>query len=370
MKTFTVTYHHTCNYGALLQTYALQHTIESLGHENTVFEYPYATGKKAKPGASPKALARFFYLGFSGFLRRKKMNRLKESFSAFHREHLKLSREYRDMNDLRSDPPAADCLISGSDQVWNLHTLREFIPARFLDFGDEGARRISYAASIEDTDYSDAEKEMVRDYLKRFDRISLREQSAKDYIDGFAGADTVRVVDPVFLLTADEWRKLEKTPRIGGDYILCYQVQSNPRMQEVVDRLKKMTGWKIVSVCNSPIRWIRSDKTFFDVSPEEFIGLYDHASAVVSASFHGAALGILFGKPTYGLVKATRGNRIRELFGLFGTEDYCISGSKTLPFPGEGIEGVAGILEKERSRALSFLTDSLAGGDADGNADD
>ena len=45
MKTFTVTYHHTCNYGALLQTYALQHTIESLGHENTVFEYPYATGK-------------------------------------------------------------------------------------------------------------------------------------------------------------------------------------------------------------------------------------------------------------------------------------------------------------------------------------
>ena len=38
MKTLTVTYHHTTNYGAVLQAYALQQTLLSLGHENVILE--------------------------------------------------------------------------------------------------------------------------------------------------------------------------------------------------------------------------------------------------------------------------------------------------------------------------------------------
>jgi polysaccharide pyruvyl transferase WcaK-like protein len=360
MKTFTVTYHHTHNYGALLQTYALQHTIESMGHSNLVFEYPYDKTKKAKViTRSPKDTVRNLYLRYLNVLRKKETKRLDSYFVDFHKNHLKVSREYVSMEDLINNPPDADCLISGSDQVWNLNTLPEFIPARFLAFGDEKAKRISYAASIEGLNYSEAQKEMVRNYLTKFDAISLREQSAKEYIEGFSSITAQRVLDPVFLLTPDEWRKISKQPRITGNYILCYQVQRNPRMQTVVDNLKEKTGYRIVSVCNSSIKWIKSDLTLYDVSPEEFIGLYDGASIVVSASFHGTALGVLFGKPTYGLVKKTRGNRIRELLELFGLESFCLSEDSTIPDPKYDTKKVKDVLDNEREKSLRFLRESI-----------
>lgn len=360
MKTFTVTYHHTRNYGAIFQTYALQHTIESLGHSNIIFEYPYESGKKDKIlSKSPKATLRNAYLRYLSVIRKNEMMMLDKFFSDFHKNHLSLSREYKNMEDLRNNPPDAECLITGSDQVWNLHTLKEFIPARFLAFGKENAHRISYAASIEGLDYTDTEKEMVKEYLTRFDAISLREQSAKDYIESFACVETKKVIDPVFLLSPDEWRRIAKQPRIMGPYILCYQVQRNPRMQEVVNTLKKKTGYPIVSVCNTSIKWIKSDYTYFDVSPEEFIGLYDNASIVVSASFHGTALGIIFGKPTYGLVKKTRGNRIRELLDLFGLGPFCLDEGKLIPDPVVDWKEINRVLFDERERSLTYLKESI-----------
>ena len=360
MKTFTVTYHHTHNYGAVLQTYALQRAVESLGHTNTVMEYPYLPKNRTNLlSGSPGTIIRKLYLRYLGILRKKEMEKLDEHFSDFHRDHLKLSREYKSMKDLTDNPPDADCLITGSDQVWNLKTLKEFVPARFLAFGDETARRISYAASLESLDYSDKDKEMVANYLKKFDAISLREQSAKEYIDGFTDAETVRVLDPVFLLTLEEWRKIAQAPRIEGPYILCYQVQSNNKMQSLVNELRQRTGIPVVSVCNSSIKWIKSDHTYYDVSPQEFIGLYDHAAIVVSASFHGTALGILFGKPTYGLVKKTRGNRIRELMELFGLDEFCLSEDSSVPEPVYDSERVMGVLEIEREKSLTFLEDSI-----------
>ena len=46
MNTMTVTFHHTCNYGAVLQAYALQKTLNKMGHENIIFEY--STNKERK----------------------------------------------------------------------------------------------------------------------------------------------------------------------------------------------------------------------------------------------------------------------------------------------------------------------------------
>ena len=360
MKTFTVTYHHTHNYGALLQAYALQNTIESMGHSNLIFEYPYGSKDKTKVlSGSPKLMIRKLYLRYLDILRKKEMEKLDIAFSEFHKRYLKLSREYKNMKDLTNNPPNVECLISGSDQVWNLNTLPEFIPARFLAFGDEKAKRISYAASIEGLNYSETQKEMVRDYLHNFNAISLREQSAKEYIEGFASIKAERVLDPVFLLTPGEWRKIAKQTRITENYILCYQVQRNPRMQDVLDVLKNKTGYPVVSVCNSSIKWVKSDYTFFDVSPEEFIGLYDGASIIVSASFHGTALGILFGKPTYGLVKKTRGNRIKELLQLFGLESFCLSEDSVIPDPEYDAKKVKDVLDIEREKSLTFLKESI-----------
>ena len=360
MKTFTVTYHHTHNYGALLQTYALQQSIISMGHENVVFEYS-GTPKEVswKKKVSPKNV--YLTLKRLSSCHKKAHRLLDDHFKRFHSQRLILSPVYSSMEQLRREPPKADCLITGSDQVWNLKTLREFMPARFLDFGDPDCRRISYAASIESLNYSDDEKQMVCQFLKKFNAVSLREESARKYIESISGIKAERVLDPVFLLTKDEWLSIAQKPRIQGPYILCYQVQRNKKMVEIANKIKKLTGYPIVSICIAPYKWFHADHVFFDVSPEEFLGLYSQASVVVSASFHGTAFGVLFEKPTFGLSKSQRSNRIRDLLHTFSLDGYCMIEDEEEPdvSGATAVIHTASIIERERKKSLAYLRTCL-----------
>lgn len=363
MKSFTVTFHHTCNYGAVLQTYALQKTLLKMGLENEVMEYPDSTSIYQKIDFSNiKLAAKLIYINLNTFFRKKKMKSLQESFVMFHKNHINMSRRYVSMKDLQNDPPIADFYITGSDQVWNMNITKELIPARFLDFGDPLIKRFSYAASIERMNYTAEEKEYVKRQLEKYSGISLREKSAKEYIEGIVEKQCEQVLDPVFLLTTEEWHDISKQPRYSDDYILCYQVRNNPRMQVVLDILKRKTGLKTVTINCSAINRVRSDEAYFDVSPEEFIGFFEKATLVVTASFHGAAFGLIFGKPTYALVKSTTRNRMDDLFTLFGLKDYVID-EKTdisnLPHSDISIEQH---IKNERDRSLAFLRGQINAG--------
>lgn len=365
MKTLTVTFHHTTNYGAVLQTYALQHTLESLGHENVVLETKSLPGAKAKSKA--KGLTghiRAFYMNFVAKLRQREVAELKEHFVRFHRDYLKLTKAYEGMDELRADSSIndIDCLIVGSDQVWNMATTPRFIDSRLLLFGPENSKRISYAASVEELNYTDEQKQRLTSALERFDAISIREQTAKDYVESFSGKQCERIIDPVFLLEPSEWNKIAKEPRIKGPYILCYQVQSNDRMEEVAYALKKKTGYPVVSICNCAIRWIKSDYSFHNVSIEEFLGFYKNAAYVVSASFHGVAMGIVYGKPVYAMVKASRANRLRNIMEWMSLGNYIVNAADktSISFYSENdLENASIRVAEERQRGIEFLKKNI-----------
>lgn len=361
MKTMTITYHHTTNYGASLQTYALHRKIKDLGHENVLFEYPEKRRYYNKIiFSNPKSFIRSLYFNFTKLIRKKKHFRLIDSFDKFRSQNIEFTRVYESMDDLRNNYPDVEALITGSDQVWNMKTNPQFIPARFLNFGKPNLLRFSYAASIESLNYTDEEKKYVKDSLSNFKGISLREESAKNYIKDITGLNAIRVMDPVFLLSKEEWMEIAKQPRLKGPYILCYQVLSNERMQEVVNEIKKRTGYPIVSICNGTFKWIKSDYTFYDVSPEEFIGFYNDAGIVVSSSFHGTALGLVFNKPTYSLIKESGYKRIENIMNIFNSKEYMISKS-TITIPSHNIdyEKTTSILKNERDKSIDFLMQML-----------
>ncbi len=357
MKTLTVTFHHTTNYGAVLQTYALQQTILSLGHENLVLETKTSEKKKKS-----KLSIRELYLKYLAWLRRKERKVLVKYFADFHKYRLQLTRQYASMEDLRNDPPDVDCLITGSDQVWNFATTPKFIDSRLLKFGKESAIRFSYAASMEELRYSDEQKQRLKDALVGYKGISVREQSAKDYIESFTPYQVERVLDPVFLLSKENWMQLAIEPRIKGPYILCYQVQSNKRMEEVAYHLKKETGYPVVSICNGPIRWMKSDYSFHDVSIEEFLGFYNQAAYIVSASFHGVAMGLVFDKPVYALIKSVRANRLKEVMKLFVLDDYIVSQdekSEIKPYKVSSLENMQVIKKQYLEKSFDYLNRML-----------
>lgn len=360
MKTLTLTFHHTTNYGATFQAYALQQKILYLGHSNLLFEYPDSKNYYLKiPLFKPKLAIRNLYLNYTLFIRKKEHNELRNSFKCFKKNNMYFTREFNSLDDLRQNTPDVNCLIAGSDQVWNLNSNSNFKPAYFLDFGKEKMIRFSYAASIEKLNYTEEQKKQVKKWLFRFKGISLREESAKEYIESFTDYQCVRVLDPVFLLKKEEWLTVSKEPRLKEPYILCYQVLSNDNMQNVVNELKKKTGYPIVSICNSAHKWIKSDYSFFDVSPEEFIGFYNKASIIVSSSFHGTALGVIFNKPTYSLIKNASSNRATDLMKKLNLIDFLITKGKELPEPIIDVEKLNSTIDKEIDKSIDFLKKML-----------
>lgn len=322
MKTLTVTFHYAPNYGAVLQTYALQQTILSLGHGNEVLDIKLSKNSRQKTSLSIKI--RKLIIRLACLLKKKQVDRLKNHFSEFHKKYIYLTRTYSSMDELRNDNIDADCLITGSDQVWNFRTRLEFLDSRMLNFGKKDALRFSYAASMESTNLQPAEKERLSAALQNFSGISLREENVRNYVQTLTNKQCVRVLDPVFLLTQEKWNKIAIEPRYKGEYILCYQVLSNKSLPLFAKKLRAKTGLPVISICNGAIRWFNADYSFFDVSIEEFLGFYKNATYILSASFHGVAMGLVYEKPVYAFVKKNGGNRIKEVIHLFNLDRFLI----------------------------------------------
>lgn len=360
MKTLTVTFHHTCNYGATLQAYALHSVIKSLGHENLVLEYPERSRKKTSFFKNPYQFIKSNYQRLNYLYRKDKIEARKKMFKDFHSTNIMKTRVYKDIEDLRNNTPDVNCLITGSDQVWNMNSLPKFKPAHFLDFGPKNIIRFSYAASIEKLNYTDQQKKYVARAIASYKGVSLRETSARDYINSFTNVNAIQVVDPVFLLNKDEWSSVAIEGRIKEPYILCYQVSSNPLMQKTADYLKNKTGCKIVSVCHGSFKWIKSDYSLFDVSPEEFLGLYRNASYVLTTSFHGTALALVHERPFISLVRPDSRNRIVDLLKLLGLEKSSVSSTEEFHVPNIDYSCVRAKIEVERSRSLDYLKAMLS----------
>ena len=365
MNTMTVTFHHTCNYGAVLQAYALQKTLNKMGHENIIFEYSTNKERKNRNNViSMRGLVRAIISNIHYKLHKKENIALVQSFEDFHTNNLRLTKEYSSMDELSSDYPEVDALITGSDQVFNLKTMPQFVPARLLQFGPDKCIRFSYAASLEKKDYTDEQKKYMSSALARFKGISIREKSAKEYFESFVrNKNIIEVLDPIFLLDNKDWEDIMISPRINGPYILIYQVQRNNRIQEVANYLKKQTGYSVVSINNSYIRWMNADKTFYDVSPEEFLGFYKNAAIVIAASFHGVAFALKFGKPVYAMTKKGTSSRIHDLMCKFGLEDFCIDEKKKIKKWDANHVLLDQILVKERKKSFEYLRTMLSNED-------
>mgnify|MGYP001718624740 CR=1 FL=1 len=74
-----------------------------------------------------------------------------------------------------------------------------------MDFAADSSRKIAYAPSVGTTQLRKKEKDRIKDYLNRFYRISVREESSKGLIGNLVDKPVQVVCDPVFLLSMDQW---------------------------------------------------------------------------------------------------------------------------------------------------------------------
>lgn len=341
MKIKTITCHRVYNYGASLQAYALQHYLEKLGHDVEIIDYwPEQFHRRYNLWYIPrnskyrKIVDKLPFLRYPlGLLKNKgklKTWGRKNAFIEFENKYLHItSTRYLTSDELKSDPPNADIYITGSDQVWNTDMENGRYPAYYLDFGRKEIKRVSYAASFGIPVVNDEYKDFVTNELKKIDQISVREKSGLKILDSLGIRGGVSVVDPVFLLSNNEWNKLSNYAADYGlqrnGYILVYDfLHNDTRIYDIASKLSKYKKLPIVSI--NDYSWIKyADKNINCAGPTEFLKLIQNASSVVCNSFHATAFSVLFSKEfyVYPLIGQRNSSRMKDFLFDIGLSDRC-----------------------------------------------
>ena len=294
MKICTITCQNADNHGARLQCYALVKHLQKQGHSVSVIDYRpyYMRGPRLWywAGTSIREWAKLF-LQFHVRIRKVWRH---QCFDNFSKKYIPLTRIYHSIEELREDPPGADIYIAGSDQIWNTTFPNGTDPGYYLDFGPKEVQRESFAASFATSEIVPSAREFVKENLKRFDKITVREQSALKILEDLGCHGTLQE-DPVFLLSAEEWNEIADGTGEGEKYVLVYDFYADQKIREEAQLLAKEKALKIYAICPHELRY--ADKNFVYAGPETFVSLIKNASYVVSNSFHGTVFAMIYHVP-------------------------------------------------------------------------
>lgn len=250
-----------------------------------------------------------------------------------------------------------DFFVVGSDQVWNP---RFEFPSRFLEFAPR-EKRISYAASIAVADLPDNVREYYRRGISEMAHVSIREQEGCDLVEKITGKRPIQVLDPVFLMTAKEWRKFSRRPTwLNQDrYLLTYFFSGNPPAS--VRTLAARLNLPLINLFDM------NNFNHYSTSPDEFLYLIDHAALICTESFHGTAFSTIFKRP---FVLCSGSNkqsikifsRINSLLTLFNLTERAFSENAPIgivePFEINYTRRDE-ILPVECAKAFNFLSEAL-----------
>lgn len=358
MKIATITYHRAINYGAILQCYALQKTLHSLGYESEVLDYRCAFLEKQYRKKSIKNLPTFRELAVM-IIKNGNAKNNQDNFRLFMENEMTVSREvYTDQN-IELSNQSYDKFIVGSDQVWS-YFCSGFDKRYFLDFVNDDEKKISYAASFGVDSIPHELKEIYYPLVKSFNRISVREEQAKLLVSQVAQRDSEVVLDPTLLLDKESWSSLASGNFKNRKYILLYMIAESKATIEFAKKKARESGCEVIYISDRLFKK-RGITTISKVSVYDWIDLFINADSVVTNSFHGLAFSINFQKEFYAdlLPNAKVNSRILNILKTFDFEGRLISeykGESVLDFTESNRR-----LNELRKKSLSFLTSSLNG---------
>lgn len=239
-----------CNYGNVLQAYALNrylrdlykcdvYTIESINRNNRI--------------TSPLYIAKVFKRKVLSVLKKKPVSKFSDEkirrFKQFYDNNVP-THVIRNVSDLKNSK--FDYMVVGADVVW--HQEHYFIDAlKFLDVNKyTDSINFSYAASFGNEWIPDENKKAIGECLNKFAGVSVREASSIDLLSNIGVRDVVNVLDPVFLIDVDDWKMVAKKPNDieceKEAYILAYLLSPASYEIKVLEEIVKNTKLKCVII--------------------------------------------------------------------------------------------------------------------------
>lgn len=320
-----ITFHRALNYGAVLQSYALQKTVTSLGANCEIVDYicpkishdykPFRIYKNDVPKSFAKSCV---------MCRRRAKRR--NAFKPFFENYLVKSQKSYTPDMLGSLKYDYDLFIAGSDQVWSPRCVG-FDPAYFLTFADD-VQKYSYAASIATNIIPTELYEEYKNRLSGFQTFSVREQSSVKLIKELTNKTAETHLDPTLLISADEWSKIAVS-KINKPYILIFTANPPVSLVNFALKLSKEKKLPIYYINDAPHLVKHGINYIVAPTVEEFVGYFKNAEYVVTNSFHGTAFSVIFNKNLFVEFKNKNGKNIRSqsLLKLLGINREITDGN-------------------------------------------
>ena len=346
------------NYGGILQNWALQQVLLRMGHQPitidayqrfTLIHYLFSCMRtwwmqlRGKPG---------WYLPhrYHGSLRRKHTGQFVERNIVKTRVMWHYDRNVVSRYGLEG-------LVVGSDQVWRSSYNKSRLEDKYLSFAQGlPLRRVAYAASfgVDQWTYTAEQTSVCARLLQQFDAVSVREDSAVALCQEHLGVAAQRVLDPTLLLQASDYKEIMSPDWDASEpYLAVYCLDITPAKQEFFNRISRKHGLKV--------RFFTAGLQS-ELSIEQWLAMFNHATMLVTDSFHGTVFSILFGKEFYTLENPRRGNtRIAGLLDMLGLGSRLLSSEEpdeTLARPIDWASAYSR-LDIERKHSMEFLSASL-----------
>lgn len=357
------------NYGGILQAFALQHVLREMGHHPITID---RRGSQDRLRALA-SLAKGGLLWMTGRQRRirrwpspKESETICRHTNRFVSEHITTSVPITTTDKLRRyiEQGEFDAYIVGSDQVWR-KAYSPWMPNYFLDFlpEDSQAKRIAYAASfgISKWEFTEAETQLYSRLAKRFDLISVREDSAVALCREHLGVEATHVLDPTMLVDRSVYEELAMSryahPSKGD--LFCYILDRTPEKSRLVRETADEQGLTPFEILPREYRSLAPRDDLSEAvlpSVEQWLRSFMDAKYVITDSFHGTVFSILFEKPCIVIQNASRGNdRFQSLLKMLNVPPEGTS--QFLDFYNDEISDH---LTELRHRSLHLLSQSTS----------
>lgn len=331
MRTVGIFTIYICNYGAILQAYALKKTIENKFKDMNVTIVDFYSREhyrifSAFTSNSVKKLIKYgiILLHYPALQNRNKREK------QFIKEEFNLSERFNNLNILLNEMPVYDYYLTGSDQVFNINSL--YSSLFFQQFKIKSGIKAAYAPSFGQSNFSDTEKSKIKKLTQCFDYLSCREEDGAAMLSEIYEKNIPCVIDPTLLLSSEQWSMMMKVPKVDREYLLVYDLNGGVPMLNIAKKIATEKGLKTYCITRHPDNYLiykGVDKVIFNAGPREFVGYFSNASYVITDSFHGSAFSLIFHKNFNTYIAVPKSSqRIKSLLGICGLQNRIIESEK------------------------------------------
>jgi len=262
---------------------------------------------------SLKTCLLFFTSRRRPFFRRKNVYSRLNFFEDFFRKRIVTTKPFCQYSDKILNNNNIGCVLVGSDQVWRPSNYPP-IQDMYLDFckNENNLKKVAYAASfgVDNWEYTPLQSEICSKLAKKFDAVSVREETGVKLCKEYLGVEATWVLDPTLLLSKEDYSEVcADIPQESKKYLAAYILDMNDDIHNLCE--------KIAAEKNLVPMYFSSGKTA-TLSVPEWLAMFRDASYVITDSFHGTVFSIKFGKEFKCLYNKSRGStRFDSLLKLY-----------------------------------------------------